>query len=148
MPSIKPTISSTSFVDKKGKERIEHIRAIIVDGIATFSGADPKKVREKKHKYLRTEIQATINEACKDQNTILTCSLTYDNCQITTALIITIIEPECNGNDDNERNYTKELITGKDLANKKIPDQENICFKKKERKETVLTYMIGVNIGI
>ena len=78
----------------------------------------------------------------------MTCSLTCDNCQITTAPIITIVEPECNSNDDNEWNYTEELITSKDLGNKKIPDQENICLNKKERKETVFTYMIGVNIGI
>ena len=73
--------------------------------------------KNKRCKQLRKESQATVDETCDDipanPYTRILCKLTCNDCDINTTPSISIIEPDCYTNDNNEWKYGGELITCK-----------------------------------
>ena len=94
---------------KKIKVKIISYVRTIVDSTtkAITSPNNTKTYRgKKKWKQLKKESQATINNTCTlNTNTIVYCELTWNNCDISTALRIFAIELECDENNDNKWKY-------------------------------------------
>ena len=59
---------------------------------------------------------------CDNTDSETLYSLTWNNYKSSTASNITVIEPECDDNDDNEWKYEGVLITCKELCDKEITD--------------------------
>jgi len=114
-PSSKPSVSSTTCVDKKVKgTKITYFRPQVVNGVVTF---DVRR-QNKKCKQLAKEPKDTIADACEngfvDDGTLVAdyCKLTCDNCGISAAPSTTVIEPECA--DDNNAKFSVNHASGKD----------------------------------
>merc|ERR1712238_310991 len=143
-PSSKPSVSSTTCVDKKVKgTKIEYFRGKVVNGV--FIG-DPNMLRSnKKCKQLAKEPKETIAEACEnefDSNGMPIsdyCKLTCDNCGISAAPSTTVIEPECDDNDVNTWKYESETVTCTDLRGKDELTQADICKKKNGAKTNCIS---------
>ena len=128
-PSTKPTVSPTTCVDKKTKGKIISYVIATVDlttKAITFPNSIATYRENKKCKHLRKQSEVTIDKACSSLNISLYCRATCNNCEISAAPSISVIEPECDDNDKYKWKYKKELITCKELHNKKITYQENI----------------------
>merc|ERR1719491_2721921 len=144
-PSSKPSVLSTTCVDKKVRgTKIEYFRGKVVDGKIIYD--DPaKKRKNKKCKQLATEPKATIVEACKnreatDGSRIADyCKLTCDNCGISAAPSITATEAECADDDVNTWNYEGETVTCTDLRGKDELTQADICKKKNGAKTNCIS---------
>ena len=136
-PSSKPSVSSTTCVDKKVKgTKIEYFRGTVVNGVF-----QAETLREnKKCKQLAKEPKETIADACQngeDSNGMPIsdyCKLTCDNCGISAAPSITVIEPECDDNDVNTWKYKGETVTCKDLRDLDELVQSDICKDKNGAK--------------
>merc|ERR1711865_446957 len=143
-PSSKPSVSSTTCVDKKVKgTKIEYFRGKVVNGV--FIG-DPNMLRSnKKCKQLAKEPKETIAEACENEfdsngDAISDyCKLTCDNCGISAAPSTTVIEPECDDNDVNTWKYEGETVTCTDLRGKDELTQADICKKKNGAKTNCIS---------
>jgi len=151
-PSSKPSVSSTTCVDKKVRgTKIEYFRGEKgADGKITYDV--PAKLRQnKKCKQLATEPTKTIANACKsgtvkedgeadDVGGIADyCKLTCDNCGISAAPSITVIEPECDDNDVNTWNYEKAAVTCTDLRGMDEVVQADICENKNGAKRNCIS---------
>jgi len=141
-PSSKPSVSSTTCVDKKVKgTKITYFRPQVVNGVVTF---DVRR-QNKKCKQLAKEPKDTIADACEngfvDDGTLVAdyCKLTCDNCGISAAPSTTVIEPECDDNDVNTWKYEGETVTCTDLRGKDELTQADICKKKNGAKTNCIS---------
>merc|ERR1719491_433241 len=141
-PSSKPSVSSTTCVDKKVKGiKISYTRGKVFNGV--FKA---ETLREnKKCKQLAKEPKETIVNACQigeDSNGMPIsdyCKLTCDNCGISAAPSTTVIEPECDDNDVNTWKYEGETVTCTDLRGMDELTQADICKKKNGAKTNCIS---------
>merc|ERR1719491_641459 len=148
-PSSKPSVSSTTCVDKKVKGiKIFYIRGKVVNGVETFPIPPGDMLRSnKKCKQLAKESKETIADACEDGKFVVSdgslladyCKLTCDNCGISAAPSTTVIEPECDDNDVNTWKYEGETVTCTDLRGKDELTQADICKKKNGAKTNCIS---------